>query len=64
LPKHLFVGENRVASLRRTGGVPVNFWLWVIGWIAASAVVVFGLSINGKTESGDAPEGGHGHGHH
>lgn len=42
----------------------MNFWLWVIGWIAASAVVVFGLSINGKTESGDAPEGGHGHGHH
>jgi len=42
----------------------VNFWLWVIGWMVASAIVVFGLSINGKTESVDAPESGHGHGHH
>ncbi len=42
----------------------MNFWLWVLGWIAASAVVIFALSINGKTESVDALEEGHGHGHH
>lgn len=42
----------------------MNFWLWVIGWIVASVIVIFALSINGKTEPSDAPEGGHGHGHH
>ncbi len=35
----------------------MNFWLWVIGWIAASALVFFALSINGKTE--DALDDGH-----
>jgi len=45
------------------GGSPVNFWLWVVGWVVGSLVVILALSINGKTEPTGAGEGGHGHGH-
>lgn len=39
----------------------MNFWAAFAIYVGACALVVFGLSINGKT---DAPAGGHGdHGH-
>ena len=42
----------------------MNFWLWVLGWVVASAVVYLALSINGKTELAGAGHDDHGHGHH
>lgn len=39
----------------------MNFWLAVAGWLVATLIVMWALSINGVTE---APAGGgHGHGH-
>jgi hypothetical protein len=39
----------------------MNFSVAVVGWIVATGIVIFALSINGVTE---APAGGgHGHGH-
>lgn len=46
----------------------MNFWMGVIGVVAASLLVMFALSINGKTEHaeghGHDDHHGGGHGHH
>jgi hypothetical protein len=46
----------------------VNFWMWTLAIVGASAVVYLALSINGKHEHAgghdDHGHGGHGHGDH
>ncbi|MFZ5815893.1 MAG: hypothetical protein ACOY93_11390 [Bacillota bacterium] len=43
----------------------MNFWMWVLALVAASALVYFALSINGKTEhAGGHDDHGHGHDDH
>lgn len=46
----------------------MNYWMWILALVGASAVIYFALSINGKTEhTGGHDDHGHddhGHGHH
>lgn len=42
----------------------MEFWVWILGIVVASALVFIGLSLNGKTEGAAGGHDAHGHDNH